>query len=283
MTDIKLISSSGGTGTTPVTEADLHGYVDEQLTPARRAEVERYLIDRPDEQQRVRQWRQQNEVMRNLLNPVLDEPLPVRIPLRPRDFVFPWRGLAAGIAIAAISASSAWMVRGTVDGEEARLALASSASMSVSNSGDLTGFARRAAVAHVVYSPDVRRPVEVSADQEQQLVSWLSKRLGTAVKPPILQGIGYELIGGRLLPGDTGPVAQFMYHDATGQRLTLYVTREVPKTSDKAETAFRFGQDGPVNVFYWVDKNFGYAISGGSDRRELMRVSQEVYRQLAPA
>lgn len=281
MDDIKLTSSSNGADGSPITEADLHGYVDQQLTPTRRAEVDQYLIDRPDEQLRVREWRQQNELMRSLLNPVLDEPLPMRIPLQPRNATFPWRGLAAGIAIAMISASSAWVVRGSVDGEEARLALARSASMMAANSGDLTGFARRAAVAHVVYSPDVRRPVEVGADQEQQLVSWLSKRLGTAVKPPSLQGIGYELIGGRLLPGDTGPVAQFMYHDATGQRLTLYVTREVPKTSDKAEAAFRFGQDGPVNVFYWVDKNFGYAISGGADRQELMRVSQEVYRQLA--
>ena len=39
----------------------------------------------------------------------------------------------------------------------------------------------------------------------------------------------------------------------------------------------------PVNVFYWADKNFGYAISGGADRQELMRVAQEVYRQLAPS
>jgi len=58
------------------------------------------------------------------------------------------------------------------------------------------------------------------------------------------------------------------------------VTREVPKLSGQPETSFRFGQDGPVNVFYWVDKTFGYAISGGSSRDELMRVSKEVYRQL---
>ena len=48
----------------------------------------------------------------------------------------------------------------------------------------LTGFAHRAAVAHVVYSPDVRRPVEVGADQEQALVTWLTKRMGTDVRPP---------------------------------------------------------------------------------------------------
>src|SRR5439155_16750884 len=77
---------------------------------------------------------------------------------------------------------------------------------------------------------------------------WLSKRLGTEIKPPSLKPIGSELIGGRLLPGDSGQVAQFMYHDATGQRLTLYVTRETPKLANQPETAFRFGRDGPVNA-----------------------------------
>ena len=28
-----------------------------------------------------------------------------------------------------------------------------------------------------------------------------------------------------------------------------------------------------MNVFYWVDDRFGYAISAGADRDELMRVS----------
>jgi anti-sigma factor RsiW len=131
-----------------------------------------------------------------------------------------------------------------------------------------------------VYSRDARRPVEVAADQEQQLVAWLSKRLGASVHAPHLAALGYELIGGRLLPGERGPVAQFMYQDGAGQRLTLYVTHDAPAPQGAPETAFRFGRDGPVNVFYWVDRGFGYAMSGGSDRAELMRVSQEVYRQL---
>jgi anti-sigma factor RsiW len=280
---MKKIDTTSASGGAPITESDLHAYVDQQLTTARHAEVEQYLSSRPDEQQRVQAWQQQNTLLRGWLDPVLGEALPLRLPLQPPARSFPWRGLAAGFSIAVFSAGSAWMVRGSVDGEQTRMVLARSASMTAANDGELDGFARRAAVAHVVYSPEVRRPVEVGADQQQQLVTWLSKRLGTVVKPPSLQGVGYELIGGRLLPGDTGPVAQFMYHDSIGQRLTLYVTREIKTPAGQPETAFRFGRDGPVNVFYWVDKNFGYAISGGADRNELMRVSKEVYRQLAPA
>jgi anti-sigma factor RsiW len=141
----------------------------------------------------------------------------------------------------------------------------------------LSALPRLAAIAHVVYSPDIRRPVEVGAEHEDQLVAWLSKRLGTAVRPPKLGVMGYELIGGRLLPGNSGPVAQFMYHDSTGQRLTLYVTPE--KSSDN-DSAFRYAQEGPVNVYYWIDGHFGYAISAGIAKAELARVASSVYEQL---
>ena len=48
-----------------------------------------------------------------------------------------------------------------------------------------------------------------------------------------------------------------------------------------AETAFRFMQQAQVNVFYWIDGPFGYAISADADRSTLARVSDEVYRQIA--
>lgn len=169
---------------------------------------------------------------------------------------------------------------GSGDNINTRLAARADPSVLARQDARLSGFSRRAAVAHVVYSPDVRRPVEIGADQEQQRVTWLSKRLGTEVKPPSLKAISYELIGERLLPGDTGPVARFMRHDGSGQRLTLYVTREMPRVSSKSQTAFRFGSEGLINDFYRGDKNFAYAVSSGSARDELMRVSKEVYDQL---
>ena len=256
---------------------DLHGYVDRQLTAERRAEVELYLADRPEERARVQAWQRQKALLHGLLDPVLDEVLPPallarRVPWRQASG---WRALAAGVVGAVLSAAIAWTARGVVDHREAQ-AIASAGP----GAHALSGFALRAAVAHAVYAPEVRRPVEVAADQEQQLVTWLSKRLGTPMRAPALKPVGYELIGGRLLPGESGPVAQFMYHDATGQRLTLYVTRQPPKSADGAPTAFRFGQEGTVNVFYWVDKDFGYALSSSVDRQELTRVAHEVYRQL---
>ena len=273
----------------PVTEAELQAYVDRQLTPERQREIEAYLLRRPEEALRVEIYRAQKRELQALFNPVLDEPLPKRLRAAavPKN---PWylQRMAAGIAIAVISGAAGWGLRGGVDAAPGSSTLAQRTPGAITMAS-ATGFAQRAAVAHAVYSPDARRAVEVRADQEDQLVTWLSKRMGAPMKPPHLQTLGYTLDGGRLLPGDKGPVAQFMYHDNTGAKLTLYVSNEVADMAQKTpagenqETAFRFAREGSVNVFYWVNGPFGYAISADADKTELARVSAEVYRQLDTA
>lgn len=260
----------------PITEADLHAWVDGQLPESRQAELEAYLAGQPGEAERLNAYRAQRNALRQHFNPVVDETLPARlrqlaekppVPVDPqkRPILERWslQRIAAGLAIALLGGVAGWFGRGQYQ--------------AVDRMAQLTPLPRQAAVAHVVYSPDVKRPVEVTADQEDQLVKWLSKRLGTPVSPPKLGAIGYELIGGRLLPGNTGPVAQFMYHDSSGQRLTLYVSTE---DSVDRDAGFRFAREGPVNVFYWVDGQFGYALSAGIDKGELARVATAVYDQL---
>lgn len=244
----------------PITEADLHAYVDAALPPARVAEVEAYLAERPDEAARVASYREQAQALRREFERVLDEPLPARF-AQPRR-----RG-----ALRRYAAIAAWVAIGGAIGWQ----LHAYTSVRQVEAG---AWARRAAMAHVVYSPEVRHPVEVGADQEAHLVAWLSKRLGTPLKVPHLGGLGYALVGGRLLPGDRGPVAQFMYQDGKGVRLTLYI-RANP---DAPETAFRFSQEQGISVFYWLDKKLGYALSGEIDKNDLLRVADAVYKQLNP-
>ena len=267
---------SVGGNPSAISEADLHAFADGRLTAAQRVDVERFLATHPEQAEQVRDWQQQNVMLRRLLDPVLDEVLPSRLSRPQESARGRWRGMAASVAIAVASFSAAWFGRGGLDAQPARIARADRAAIVATNDSNLSGFAERAAIAHVVYSPDVRRPVEVGADEEQSLVAWLTKRMGADVKPPTLKALGYELIGGRLLPGEKGPVAQFMYGSSQGVRLTLYVTREVSGQDE----GFHFGHDGSVNVLYWVDKRFGYALSSGENRDALMKVSTEVYRQL---
>lgn len=269
-------------------EEDLHAYTDGQLPAARASEMAAWLEQDPahaGDLHRVRAWRAQNRALHAHYDPVLEEPLPPRLaaavlagagePHRRRDEAgegaangrFWWR-YAAMLLLTLAGATGGWLAHDLSGGGRAGT-LASAPVM----------LARQAAVAHTVFSADLRRPVEVGADQEQALVTWLSRRLGVNVRAPKLAPLGYDLIGGRLLPGQSGPVAQFMYQDAAGQRLTLYVSHDQVQNS---ETGFRFAQEGKVNVFYWIDGQFGYALSGGVARAELSRIASSVYEQLMP-
>lgn len=215
-----------------------------------------------EEEDRV-EYAEQNNMLRRRFDAVMTEPIPARMYLkRP-----PWLDYARAALFVAVGVG---------------IGLAVPYLHPTAPSAAITSapFPIRAARAHQVYSPEVRHPVEVDAKDQEHLVKWLSKRLGLTLKIPVLATEGFELLGGRLLPGgDGGPVAQFMFQDATGKRLTLYVARR-----NKAEniTAFRFAQDGNVSVFYWIDRECSYAISGEIDKPALARVATSVYRQFEP-
>jgi anti-sigma factor RsiW len=140
-----------------------------------------------------------------------------------------------------------------------------------------TLFAERAAVAHAVYAAEVLHPVEVSAEQEQHLVQWLSKRLGRELRTPDFTPFGYQLVGGRLLPGDKSPAAQFMYQDVRGARLTLYVSTP---GGGAQPSAFRYGEEAGMHVLYWVDRDLGFALVGEPDRARLMDIAHVAYQAL---
>lgn len=248
--------------TAPISEQELHAYADGRLDAARRAAVEAWLADHPDMRQTLADWRIQGEQMHRAFDSVLDEPVPTRLSeaAKPAERTYSMR-IAAAVAWLAVGGVIGFFLRGPAP--DATLPSAS--------------LPRQAAMAHAVFSPEVRHPVEVSAAEEAHLVAWLSKRLGADLKPPQLMAQGFDLVGGRLLPGEAGPVAQFMYQDARGQRLTLYVRRD---DEASGETAFRYAQEAGIGVFYWLDGRFGYALSGGLDKPELLRVATAVYQQL---
>lgn len=253
----------------PVTESDLQAYADGRLDEERRLAVQAWLDSRPEEAERVAGYRRLSEEMRAAFDPVLAEPVPRALA----------RFAARGARWRAAAAFSGALVLGAVLGGVAGWQLhASRPELLPYTDGSV--IARRAAVAHATYAPEVRHPVEVGADQEQHLVAWLSKRLGVKVSAPRLDEAGMALVGGRLLPGETGPVAQFMYQTQGGRRLTLYVRAEA---SRNRETAFRYARENNVGVFYWIDRERGYALASADlNKDELLRVATLVYKQLEP-
>jgi anti-sigma factor RsiW len=253
----------------PVTELDLQAYADGELPEAKRAAVAAWLAAHPEDAERMESYRRLSEELRSTYEGVLEEPLPER--LRPTLVIPPVRRVGMIVMWVALGAAL-----GGIGGWELRSMLAPPAA-----SGDVVaGLARRAAVAHAVYSPEVRYPVEVHGDQEAHLVKWLSKRLGTQLRAPKLESVGYSLMGGRLLPGENGPVAHFMYQSERGTRVTLYVRSDM---GSNRSTAFRYARESNVGVFYWVDSKIGYAVSSGDiSKEDLLTVATAAYHQLNP-
>lgn len=253
-----------------ISEEDLQAWADGRLAQGRRAALEAWFAAHPDEAERVAAYRDFTAQLRARFDPVLAEPVPARLArtglrsARLRLFAMAAGWVAIGIAVGIVAGWQLHAMRAPVPVAQPETPV----------------IARRAALAHATYSPEVRHPVEVGADQEKHLVAWLSKRLGGEVRAPKLDGEGMFLVGGRLLPRDPGPVAQFMYQCARGRRVTLYVRSEGP---DHRETAFRYARENNVRVFYWIDRKFGYALSSADlDRDELLKLANVVYRQLNP-
>jgi anti-sigma factor RsiW len=255
----------------PIDEDDLHARIDRRLPPHRVAAVDEYLAANPDGQARFSQYAEQRQALRTAFaaqaGPIPDRLRVARIreELRRRRY----RQLAQ------IAAAVSLLVLGGVAGWAARdVAGPVAASASGAAAGIITA---DAIAAHKVFSVEVRHPVEVDAGQEAHLVQWLSKRLGRQLIVPDLAPAGFHLIGGRLLPAEDGPAAQFMYENGGGERLTLYL-----RVGVGGETAFRYHEEGGIGAFYWSDEGFGYAIAAKADRDLLLRIAELVYRQTSP-
>ena len=247
-----------------VNEQELHAYVDGQLKQSRRLEIEEILDRTPAMAARVRDYQRINQALMALERDVLDEVPPRRL----RRLAKPRRKLPFLRTAAAVL----WLCSGVVIGWWLK---AQSPSPQAFFSEILV---QDALQAHAVYLPEVRHPVEVPADQEQHLVNWLSKRLNAQVRAPKLSTAGFELLGGRLLPATDGLAAQFMYENSQGQRLTLFVRKDV---QNNPETAFQFAAKNQLNAFYWIDRHLGYALIGDVDRSVLTEIANSVYQQLS--
>ena len=264
-------------------DSKLSAWLDGELDAQEATQVETWLGERPEAAARVREWAADRDALRARFDPVLNERAPqhlTRAVLEPgRRFAPPWALAAsmAGVFVfgGAVGALVAWQAAHTDPA-----ALAQQAPVP---------WVQRAAVAHSVYVPEVRHPVEVNvADrtapdvraQEEHLALWLTRRLDVPVKLFDLREHGYELVGGRLLPDAAGPSAQLMYQRAGGGgRVTVYLRKPDSGPDTEAPAAFHYTRRGELGLFYWVEGAAGYALVGTLPRDELLALAEAIHRQ----
>jgi anti-sigma factor RsiW len=249
----------------PITEDDLHAYVDRVLEPERQAEVTDYLSEHPDVAKRVAGFAGQRDLLRAALAPIAEEPLPPELNLSRivenrarRPSMVRWA--FAAMLLLSIGGLGGWAVRGALE---------------VSPSG-LVALAQEATASYNVYAPDRVRPVEVRASDSAQLVKWVSDRLHRPVNVPDLTTSGYRLMGGRLVATPHGPAAMFMYDDDRGSRIVMLTRR---MNSADHDVPMKPRSQGDVGGFAWADDGVGYSLVGQAAPESLRPIANEVRRQ----
>ena len=241
---------------TTVSEDTLQAYVDGRLSADERADVEIHLGQNAADAKRIAQYRDHRRLLQEAFEPVLREPLPRRLASASTSVRWRWPRMAAVLAWIALGAALGWGLR------EQR---------EVSTAAKEAELVQRARMAHVIYSAETRRAVEVAASQEQDMIRWLSRRMNAAVRVPNLTEFGFEALGGRLLPGSEGPACQLMYQNAAGKRLTIYLSRDAV-----GARPVRYSDQDTVHVVFWSDGTLAFAVSAELDREELRRIASIV-------
>ena len=256
-----------------VSDEELHAFVDAQIAAERLPAVLAWLQAHPEAAARVLQWQTQRVQLRELargIEPGETPPALINTVLqagRAARWRLGWQQAAAVLLLVAagVTAGRFWEQQVSLDNTAAR--------------SDSPMFVRDALAAHAVFVPEKRHPVEVAAADEAHLVQWLSRRLGAPLKIPSLAAQGYQLLGGRLLPGEGTPRAQFMFENAQGVRVTLYIT--IFTAADAPPPAsFRSARIGAEESFYWIEDRHGYALSASISSAEMQALAREVYAQL---
>jgi anti-sigma factor RsiW len=255
----------------PISEEELHAYVDDRLDAERRPAVLRYLQEHADVAQRIAAYSAQREGLRAALAPLAAEPVPPQLDLQRlmqqrlgRRQVH-WRIAASVLVAFGVGGSAGWLLR---------------ARLTPMPPNGLTVLTQDAVANHVVFAADRRRPTELGAEQRDDLARWVSNRLNRPVAPPDLSALGYSYMGGRLAATARGPAALFMYDDGHGVRISVFVR---PMVNSTRTTPIQQLEVGDIGGCAWVEKGVGYTVVGAVPVAELQRLADYIHAQLTAA
>ncbi|OSQ36979.1 anti-sigma factor family protein [Thalassospira mesophila] len=258
----------------PITEDDLHAYVDLALDAARHGEVERYLARHEDVAARVAGYRKDRDLLRNAFARVAEEPVPSRLNVdrmiaqRHASRYQVWQLAVAAMVMLVVGVAGGWSLHGQW-GPPVAVVAAGPAS-------GIAALASEAADSYAVYAPDSFRPVEMRADDSADFVRWASQRLSHPVRVPDLAPAGYRFMGGRIIATAHGPAAMLMYDDDKGVRLVM-LTRPMEIDQNAPMTS---SHRGDLGGYSWADKGLGYSVVAPLGDGLLHPLADEIRRQL---
>jgi anti-sigma factor RsiW len=252
------------------TERDIHLALDGELPQDERAAYEAWLDAMPDKRARAARFAADISLLRAAVAGVAGETVPERLSrivdsgaaapsgVRPASR---WWATAAAAVILAAGLAGGYIIgsSGTLGEDPASLRLAADA-----------------VSAFLTFDADQSHAVEVGGSDRNYLEHWLSKRTGLKLVAPDLSAQGFELLGGRILPGDGKPAALLVYKDTVGNQVSIYLTAQ-----GKEKTRGTYvGEGGRPVAVYWLDKGFGCAIVSALPDERQNEVVGSAWRQI---
>jgi anti-sigma factor RsiW len=272
----------------PVSEAELHGFVDGDMDRGRREAIQAFLAASPEDAARVKSWQRLNESIRAAFAPVETGPLPWSLPVAPgpegvaatehaaaeqakssgsHSWRARWFARPIGISFAsgALLAASAAYLADRVSAPEA----APPSSEGPPPAGMYDTFVSRARSALRAFEPP-SAAVRLSSDREGQ---------GQDTAAPILPNLpveGLKLAGIRAMPGERGQMSCLLYARPDEASIALCVE----KAGDSGETAPRVSGNFPSAAIYWRQRGANYALVGALPEAGLRSLADEVHAQV---
>lgn len=245
-------------------EADLHRWLDGELTPEEAERVERYLDRNEAARARLSDYARNEEILRAAyMEGATDEPSPeieaLADRLGERLDSYRRRG-RLGALFPALAACVTAFVAGA----------ASYPAMEAYLPWRVPAVVETAARAHEIL--ELANPIEMRAAESGELDDRVARHVGADVDVPDLASVGFRLVGGRLLSGVEGPLAQIVYEDAAGARLTLYVSGA---ETVEAEEITVVALD-ELTAGYWKAAQLAYSVVANMDAETLRQVAIEI-------
>lgn len=247
-----------------ISEMELHAYADGQLSGEERLEVESFLARNPEASRRVAAYAEQNRLLRTFFGPVLAEPADplledtartlrarLRLPANDNRWLgVAWRTAAAGVFLLAGGAIG-YRLHAPEAGQL----------------GTVDSFAQEAIQAHELVASNPSWHTE----QDLRLVNQsLAQHIGDPIDEPDLSNMGFHFVGARTGAGQAGPFGQFIYRDARGHEVTMFVSRR-----DGPHGGFKLGDGrGDASALYWSDGPLAYALVGNVPRDQLVALTR---------
>ncbi|HET8728783.1 MAG TPA: anti-sigma factor [Alphaproteobacteria bacterium] len=247
--------------TADIRDEDLHAFIDGELDEARHPEVLAHLEANPETLARVAEYLEQKQLVREGLErlAVRHDPETERLGRRLEAQL----GRPAPASRLRRTAAVALMFgAGWVGNSAYREAIAE----------PVPDLVEDAAQVHQIFAEDRVRPVEIPGRERAEMVRWFSEHLGEPVEIPALGPVGLQLVGGRLLGTEEGPVAQLLYEDASGRRLTLCLSAQEVESGPEIHLVEVDG----LTAGYWQEDEIAYALVAETPSEQLLEIAAEL-------